>query len=258
MKYQNLGLLLPLLFFFACQEAPRKNTAEVLPMQRSFPKSIEALFNAHGGYDLWSNMNTLSYDIIKEGGSEKQIIDLKDRRERIEGANFTMGFDGTDTWVEADTSYKGNPIFYKNLMFYFYAMPFVIGDDGIVYGETDDLVFDGESYPGIKISYNDGVGVSSKDEYFVHFSSKTNEMVWLGYTVTYFSNEKSAKIGWIKYDDWKTFNGLKLPQSISWFKTENNFPTEFRNKVEFDNILIEKKRIEDKIFAKTKSAIIAE
>lgn len=109
---------------------------------------------------------------------KKQIIDLKDRRERIEGTGFTLGFDRNDTWVYTDTSYKGNPLFYKK-MFYYYAMPFVIGNDGIVYCETNDLVFDGESSAEIKIPYDDNVRVGSKDEWFDHLNSKNNEMIWL-------------------------------------------------------------------------------
>jgi len=257
MKFQILSLLL-LTFFFSCNEVPKQVTVEIEPAKREFPAAVEAIFNAHGTFDSWSKMNSLSYDILKKGNKEEQTIELKDRREHIKGSNFTMGYDGKNTWVEADTTYKGNPVFYKNLMFYFYAMPFVIGDEGIIYNTADDLVFDGVTYPGIRISYNEGVGISPKDEYFVHYDSNTKEMTWLGYTVTYFSNEKSKKIKWIRYDDWATFNGLKLPQSISWFKAEDNVPTEFRNKVVFDNVKISDSKIDDKIFQQTTNAKIAE
>jgi len=257
MKYQFL-LLATLFIFFSCQEKAKQITETVPSRVKTFPKNISDVFDAHGGYDAWNKMNTLSYDIVKEDGSEKQLIDLQNRNELIEGENFIMGFDGTNTWVEADTSYKGNPVFYKNLMFYFYAMPFVIGDDGIIYETTKDLVVNGKSYPGIKISYKNGIGVSSKDEYFVHYDEDTKQMSWLGYTVTYFSKEKSQKISWIKYDDWNNFNGLKLPQSISWYKTENNLPTEFRNKVTFDKISISTVKTKAETFAQRPNAVIAE
>ena len=51
---------------------------------------------------------------------------------------------------------KGIPKFYYNLMFYFYAMPFILADDGIVYEDVKPLDIEGKSYPGIKISYESG------------------------------------------------------------------------------------------------------
>lgn len=253
-----LLIILSFTLFLSCQENQNTKPEPIETSKKTFPKNIEAIFNAHGGYETWSALNTMSYEIIKDAGPEKQIIDLKNRQERIEGSNFTMGFDGKNTWVDADTSYNGNPIFYKNLMFYFYAMPFVLGDDGIVYETTRELVVDGDTLAGIKISYNDGVGVSSKDEYFVHYNNVTNEMAWLGYTVTYFSKDKSQKISWIKYDDWRMFDGVKLPQSISWYKTENNLPTEFRNKVVFEKVSVTKNKVDPKTFSMTPGAKIAE
>ena len=63
-------------------------------------------------------------------------------------------------------------------------------------------------------------------------------MAWLGYTVTFFTGEKSEKISWIRYDDWKQINGLKLPNSLSWYKVEEGKITEPANKREFKNITV--------------------
>jgi len=119
---------------------------------------------------------------------------LKTRAERIEASSFTSGFDGQRYWVQADTSYKGNPKFYTNLMFYFYAMPFVLADSGINYTPVEPLVFQETKYPGFRISYGDGIGVSPEDEYFIHYHPETFEMAWLGYTVTFYSGKKSDKV----------------------------------------------------------------
>ena len=53
-------------------------------------------------------------------------------------------------------------------MFYFYAMPFILADDGIIYEDVAALKFEGKSYPGIKISYESGVGESPEDEYILY------------------------------------------------------------------------------------------
>ncbi len=226
---------LPLLLLFSCQEkatAPASTTPAI-----TYPSAFAKILEVHGGLDAWKDYRTLSYTM----GEEKQTIDLYDRRELIEGSNFTIGFDGDKVWAKADTSYKGNPIFYKNLIFYFYAMPFVLADPGINYLETDNLDFDGVSYPGYRISYNDGVGLSSQDEYFIHYDPNTHQMAWLGYTVTYFSGEKSPKISWIRYDDWDDIGNVVLPQSMEWYTNEDNLPVEPRSRRTFTNISLKMK-----------------
>lgn len=223
-----------------------------------YPTALQKIFAKHGGLEQWNKMRAMSYEMVKEGENEKQFIDLKDRREKIEGNNFITGYDGKNFWLEADTSYKGNAIFYHNLIFYFYAMPFVVADDGIIYSETEPLEFDGKSHPGIRISYNAGVGVSPEDEYFIYYDADTYQMTWLAYTVTYFSKEKSKKLGWINYNNWKNINGLLLPSSMDWYKTEDNKPTDFAKKREFVNIKISDSPFKDELFAKTEKAVIVE
>ena len=244
------------IFLTACTPAPQP---EEVPVDlKKYPVPLQKVFTYHGGLDAWQKMKAMSYEIVKEEGNEKQMIDLKDRRERIEASNFTTGYDGKEFWLEADTSYKGNAVFYHNLMFYFYAMPFVLADDGIIYSEADTLFFNEKIYPGIKIAYEAGVGVSPEDEYFIHYDPATFEMAWLGYTVTYFSKEKSRELHWIRYDDWKKFNGLLLPNSLTWYKYENNLPTEPRRTREFVRVTVSEEGFEDKVFKKTEGAQVVE
>jgi len=223
----------------------------------AYPPELNAVFNVHGGLDKWNSLKGMSYEIVKEPENEKQIIDLADRRERITGSNFIMGYDGDDYWIEADTSYKGNPVFYKNLMFYFYAMPFVLADEGIIYSVAKPLELDGQSYPGIAISYKSDVGVSPEDEYFIHYDPRDYKMAWLGYTVTYFTKEQSKQIKWIKYDDWQSVNNVILPKSLAWYKLdENGMPVEERNRLVFDKLRITTDPFTDAVFSKTNNAKI--
>ncbi len=241
-----------------CQSPDKKVAETVVKQTIEYPEVMKKVFDAHGGLTQWNKMNAMSYDIVKEGGNEKQLIDLKSRNERIEAANFTMGYDGKDFWLEADSTYKGNPVFYKNLMFYFYAMPFVLADEGIIFSETPDLVHDGTTYPGLRVSYQEEIGVSPEDEYFIHYDAETFQMQWLGYTVTYFSKEKSTAVKWIKYDDWKTFSGLVLPQSMGWYNLENNLPTDEKSRRVFDNINVSATPFQSETFDKTEMAKVVE
>ena len=250
------------IFFFiliaiSCNQQPQPTEKPKIDLNK-YPADLQKIFAHHGGLDIWHKMKSMSYEIVKEAGNEKQMIDLKDRRERIEASNSTTGYDGTDFWVEADTSYKGNPIFYHNLMFYFYAMPFVVADDGIVYSEADTLFFEEKKYPGIKIAYDAGVGISPEDEYFIHYDPDTFEMAWLGYTVTFSTKEKSKKIHWIRYNDWKKSDGLLLPNSLTWYKYENGLPTEKRSVRQFVKVVVSETAFEKSVFEKTEGAEIVE
>jgi hypothetical protein len=255
---KNLFVLL----FIAISLVSCENTAPTPTNKVNYPSDLIQVFDKHGGLSKWKSKNLLSYEIHKDEKVETQVIDLITRREKIEASNFKTGYDGTNYWVEADSTYKGNPIFYHNLMFYFYAMPFVLADEGINYKAVKDFEFDGKINKGISITYNSGVGVSSGDEYILYYDSETYQMTWLAYTVTYFDSEKETEkeptYGWIRYDDWKNIDDLVLPHSLSWYKTEDNKPSEFRSKRYFEKIRLSEKVIEDSIFEITENAITVE
>ena len=68
--------------------------------------------------------------------------------------------------------------------------------------------------------------------------------------------DRSKKISWIKYADWQNIGGMTLPKALSWFQTEDNKPTELRNKVDFLNVNVSADKFEDQQFAKTELATI--
>ena len=254
-------LLLLSAFFFACKDSNNSQvavdkSAEVPAID--YPEAIDKIFTNHGTLETWKSMKIMSYEIVKEEGNESQMIDLESRKERIKASTFESGYDGTNYWVVADTSYKSNPKFYTNLIFYFYAMPFVLADEGIVYTKSEPLNFEGKDYPGYRISYNTGVGISPEDEYFIHYDPETYEMAWLGYTVTFFTGAKSDQIKWIRYNDWKDVSGLKLPNSLSWYKTEEGKITELRNTREFTKVVVSNQKLADDKFTMPESAKVFE
>lgn len=222
---------------------------------REFPENISKVFEAHGGLKNWKKKRTLSFTIAKPEAPETHTIDLYSRNEKIEMPDVAMGYDGKNFWlVDEAESYKGDPIFYHNLMFYFYAMPFVLGDKGTIYSETEALKYDGKTYPGIRISFDAGTGVSSKDEYFLHYDQETHQMAWLGYTVTYRSGEKSDNIKWIRYNDWMEVDGLILPQSITWHAYEGRTIKEGRDPTIFEDVALSETPKEATFYAKSENA----
>ncbi len=225
---------------------------EVIPdRSENFPEDIATIFKAHGGIQTFDEMNTLVFEIKKEEGNEKHTTDLKTRYARVESDKFVLGFDGKNAWIKQDSTYfKGNPRFYHNLMFYFYAMPFVLGDEGITYTKVEELKVDNISYPGYKISYGDGIGDSPKDNYFLYYDKDTHKMKYLGYTVTFFSKDVSEKISLIEYSDWNTINDLILPKTLKWRVFEKGVVGDIKSEVNFENTIISIEKKDPIIFSK--------
>ncbi|WP_430412508.1 DUF6503 family protein [Kordia sp.] len=240
------------------EETPKEAVKEVVTTAKEYPEDIQKVFDAHGGIDKWNEAQTLIYEMVKPDNTEKHITDLHSRKTRLEGKNFTIGYDGKDVWLaqKDTTAFRGNARFYHNLYFYFYAMPFVLGDDGITYTKAESLSFEGVSYPGYKISYGNGVGDSPEDNYFIYYNPETYQMEWLGYTVTYFNGAPSTKVSYIRYGDWQKVNGVVLPKVLTWYKTENNKVKEVRNSVKFTNVILTNKTMEATKYARPEGAVI--
>ncbi|SDR98391.1 DUF6503 family protein [Winogradskyella sediminis] len=263
-KLVHLFLLVVLIT--ACKNEPKQDTKITEEVNQEeittsiYPESITKVFDAHGGINKWQKMQTLSFSVVKPTGNEVITENLKTRAELIDTPTYTQGFDGETLWINEKNGkeYKGKPKFYKGLMFYFYAMPFVFGDDGISYTETEPLIFEGKTYPGILISYEAGVGESSNDQYKIFYDPETGHMQWLGYTVTFGKAEGSPDFHFIRYNNWQTVNGLVVPKSIDWYNYKDNLPTEKRNTVEFSDVSFSKEAPEASLFAKPESAKVVE
>jgi hypothetical protein len=260
MKHPLL-IALCLVTFITCKQSENEKTIESTDYKEEtldvttfrYPESITKVFDAHGGIDHWNQAEALVFEIEKEGGNEKTTTDLKSRKALIEAPDYTIGFNGEEVWItEKDTTtFKSKPEFYYNLMFYFYAMPFVLADDGITYTNVAPLVFKEKSYPGIKVSYDAGVGVSPEDEYILYYDPETNKMTWLAYTVTYFTNEKSTAWHFIRYSDWQEVNGFQLPKTLEWYEADGFKIGEKKDKViSFINVSISKRAPKASLFEK--------
>lgn len=262
---KKIAIILLALFIGACKDNTKKEEnseaeKEVVTLAESkYPEALGAIFDAHGGLETWRGQQTLVYDIPKKYFTEIHTIDLKTRKDRVDSEQFSLGTDGNQVWLlDSVENYKGDAAFYHNLMFYFYAMPFVLADDGIIYDETPNLEYEGKTYPGIRIAYESGVGTSSKDEYFIHYDAENHQMAWLGYTVTYRTGEKSETIKWIRYDDWQTLEGLVLPKSITWYNFEGSKILDARSTVEFENVTLSKVSKPSDFYEKPAEAIFVQ
>ncbi len=225
---KKIIVLLSILVAISCKKETNKQVKKediVQAKKENFPEELAKVFTRHGGIDNWRKMKILSFN----KGKEVHTVDLHSRKTVVNSPDYSLGFDGKEVWLDEEKkgSYKKNPSFYYNLYFYFYAMPFVLADDGIIYEKAEDLTFNGKNYIGYKISYKANVGTSPEDNYIVYYNPKTYQMEWLAYTVTFKSKKPSNKYNIIKYNKWENVNGLILPKEITWYKKDHKgLPTE--------------------------------
>ena len=229
-SYQSMKkivLLLIIVMAVSCKNNAKKDLKKEVTVEvkkEVFPLELGKVFEKHGGITAWRKAQILSFN----KGEEIHTVDLKSRKTVINTPKYSLGFDGKEVWLDETEkgAYKGNPSFYYNLYFYFYAMPFVLSDDGIVYEKVDDLVFEGTKYPGYKISYKANVGTSPDDNYMVYYNPKNYQMEWLAYTVTFTAKESNNDYHLIKYNKWEDVDGFLLPKEITWYKmNEKGMPT---------------------------------
>jgi hypothetical protein len=220
--------------------------------KENFPDELGKVFEKHGGLKAWKKAQVLSFN----KGEEVHTSDLHSRKIVINTPKYSLGFDGKEVWLDEDVkgTYKGKPAFYYNLYFYFYAMPFVLADDGITYEKVADLSFEGTNYPGYKISYASDKGTSPDDNYIIYYNPKTYQMEWLGYTVTFKSKKPSDKYKMIRYHEWENVNGLILPKEITWYKKDENGVLSSTSKiVEFTLPLISQGQLDNSFYEKPKN-----
>jgi hypothetical protein len=251
---KKILLLLALsLIAISCKEGGKKEKQKIEieeVVKENFPEELGKVFKTHGGINAWRKAQILSFN----KGKEVHTVDLHSRKTVINTSKYSLGFDGKEVWLdeEKEGAYKGNPTFYYNLYFYFYAMPFVLADDGIIYNKVDPISFEGIDYPGYKISYKANVGTTPDDNYIVYYNPQNFQMEWLAYTVTFKSKAPSERYNLIRYNKWENVNGLVLPKELTWYKKdEKGIPTEPAGKpTEFTLPLISQGKLADSFFEK--------
>lgn len=255
---KRILLLLVIFSLAACKNdtnKPREVSSYVERIQNRFPSTLQKVFNAHGGLSNWKSTNTIAFSIDSLGNTETHTADLKSRKILIESDNYSLGFDGENIWItDPNKSFKSNPSFYYNLMFYLYTMPFIISDPDIFYTQRNDTNLKFETYGAIHIGFSRSVGDSPQDEYIIYYNKETFEMVWLAYTVTYFNKKRNNDWRYIKYEDWQTVNGLKVPKTLVWYDVKNDKPDNAMRKVDFFDVKISEKKLDDNYFKAGKNS----
>lgn len=239
---------------FSCQSSNEPTHSD------QYPYELTQIFRQHGGIHTWNSMSTLQFSIPRDNGDETITTDLKNRYSLINRPLHQLGFDGKNIWTfQKDTAaFKGNAIFSYNLMFYFFSMPFVLGDNGIMYDSADTLYYNNYKFPGIRISFGSDIGSSPKDEYILYYNEKNYQMEWLAYTATFFSGEKSNNFNIIKYEEWQIANDLLLPKTIQWHEYHEGKVGAPKNLVTFEKVNLSEKSKPIEFFKAPKEATLVQ
>jgi hypothetical protein len=243
---------------WSCQAPPNKEQASVEPESvfvntDHHTETISKVFDAHGGFANWAAMKQLAYT----KGGESTVTNLQNRKIRLDSDGQSIGYDGTQVWIAPDTLDASRTRFYHNLYFYFYAMPFVLGDPNTFYEDVAERELAGKIYNGVKVSFGENVGDSPKDYYILWYDPVTFKMEWLMYTVTFKSGEANENYSLIKYDQWTDINGLIIPEKLQWYTFKDDIVGDVRNEAVFENIKLSVDAPLDSIFMMPANAKVA-
>jgi len=251
-KIQLISLLAIALFLSACESSSTKTEKDAIQeVSVDFPEILKKGITAHGGLERWQSMKALAFNLQQGDIEEQHKTSLSNRKALIERDSVQVGFDGDQVWVTPNKAAfgKGSARFYHNLIFYFYSIPFVLADPGIIYEEVPVREIEGVSYEGVKISYHDGIGDAPTDYYIAYFHPETHELYLLLYTVTYFNGSPNEKYKALVYETWQEINGFKLPLKMTSYKFENDTLGAKRKERLFTQVDISEKPFDDQIFA---------
>ena len=205
---------------YSSEHTQESTTASIEPV--SITTAADALdkgIEAHGGLEKWSSFGALEYTVARGERSEHHLIDLHSRKTLQTGDSFQIGYDGTQVWITPGLdAYSGTPRFVNGLDFYFFAIPFVLGDPGTNREYLGRVQINDKEYEAVKVSYDAGTGASPDDYYIVHFDPETFQLEVLLYTATFYSQTPSESYNARVYEEWKDVEGLLLPTKIVSYK----------------------------------------
>ncbi len=251
------SVILTSLLFLSIACTPQKPEAEEVQVSEVSPE-FKKILDAHGDWSQWTNAKAFSYAMIHETNltQESHFINLKSRKIRISSEFFEMGFDGEQTWISPNReAYSGKSIkFYHNLYFYFFSIPFVLTDPGVTVMKVEDKLLNGKTYPTFQVKFDENVGDSPEDQYFLLINEETNQLEYLLYTVTYFGNANPS-FNALKYEDYRDNNGIFFPRILTGYVYENDSTKEMRYNLSFGDVLLLPDEFNAEIFEKPATGV---
>ncbi len=256
---QLFTILAGIFMLIGCASDPDKKSTQESNAPE-YPNLLTEVWDAHGGIDNWKSQKALTFT-VNEGSSEpeKHFIDLQSRMVRIESDSFMLGMDGSSVWVAPNPDAIGtDPRFYHNLLFYFFAIPYVMGDPGVNIEDAGNRSINGNTYRALQATFDEGTGDADDDEYILLVNPGTKQLEWLLYTVTYFSKEKGTRYNALHYGNYDYSGGLAYPGILEGYTYANDTTGSLRYSNTFSNVEVSVDPFDKSLFSKPENAVIAE
>ncbi|MEM1320816.1 MAG: DUF6503 family protein [Bacteroidota bacterium] len=250
--------LLSAAFLFLLLPTACKTGSEATAPQQNFPQLFKQVLTAHGSLSQWRKMKTLKFTRGTGEDAVYHLINLATRDEVMtKDGSYTLGFQGKSMWVAPNKeAFPGkSPRFYRNLHFYFFALPFVLADPGVNLSDEGEKTTGGQRYRILKATFNAGVGDAPEDQYILYIDPATYRIAMINYSVTYFDNSKATQYNALVYD-WQEVDGLLVPSSFIGYKWEDNALGDKRYEAPFSKVAFDKAAIPASAFAPTPGAFV--
>jgi hypothetical protein len=252
---QKLLLLAFATFFFACEQ---KVTTPDPRLDQ--PEEFKKLLDAHGDWSKWVKAKAFSYAMVHETtlSWENHYINLTDRKVRIDADTWQIGNDGERVWISPNRqAFNGNSVrFYHNLYFYFFSIPYIFTDPGVTVEKTENKMVNGQSYEAFAVSFDEKVGDSPNDKYFMLVDPETGKLAWVLYSVTFF-DKNNTKMSALKYEDYRDAAGLIFPRVMTGYQYENDSARYINYQVSFSDVFLVEKEMDADLFAMPKKNAVA-
>jgi len=230
---------------------------------------LDRAFEAHGGVTKWKTFGSVEFDqtwsSAKGVKKDNQLFDLRSRDGLITSDAYTLGASGGEVWIKPALDALGGtpPRFYMWTPFYFFGMPFVFADPGVVQESLGKKMFQDQEFDAVKVTFKKGTGDSSEDYYIAYLDSKSGQMKLVSYVVTYAALRKDKPMDQLEphalvFEEWQDANGLRVPKRAKFYNWKNeNIEGEPLGVMEFSNVNFSEKASDAAKFAKPADAVVA-
>jgi hypothetical protein len=192
---------------------------------------IEPSIEAHGGVAKWKSYRSLEFDQTWTSArgvkKDHQLFDLHSRNGVITSDKYTLGASNGEVWIKPALDALGGtpPRFYMWTPFYFFAMPFVFGDPGVVQEALGKKTFQGQEYDAVKITFKKGTGDSADDFYVAYIDPSSRQLKLVIYVVTYSALRKGKPMDQLEphalvFDEWQGRGRPARPEALLFLRLE--------------------------------------
>jgi len=183
----------------------------------------------------------------------------------ITSEKYTLGANNGEVWIKPALDALGGtpPRFYMWTPFYFFAMPFVFGDPGVVQEALGKKTFQGQEFDAVKVTFTKGTGDSSDDFYVAYVDPRSRQLKLVSYVVTYSALRKGKPMDQLEphalvFHDWQDAGGLRVPKSGFFYNWKNeDIEGERLGVMEFSNVKFGEASPDAAKFSKPAEAVVA-